>query len=397
MLSQRERDLRIQIRNITRKHHDKDTTTFAEIQKDIYQKTGVMAIQHFNIEELTYMYFRLPKTTRQMLRMCDRDNPRLLTMYDLRHSLISTQGADAAMKMVQAERVSDIAFHMIKSRRTPSQKIRILEIGSGLSDVSLMVQFLLINKLQPFLTMDLINASYEIVDVEYEKNTMEYACQCIKGNIKVVRGDATDLSMFSENSFDIGFSSLMLGAFSPPEKAGRVLDEMRRVVRPNGKVVHADFVYLYGKRDTPWNRNLAHKQQDPDKLYKFIPFRMDSIYRPLSGMKGLVKADHHVRQKNIPDFFHELNYKITTSEFTYWSWFDAGDYAAWYISSRKMEYSHVKEERFCGSVPSIIKALYALWKLRDWKELDQEELDTILSQCKQAGTAFNMTTATIVK
>jgi len=72
-----------------------------EIQVGIYQETGVMAINHFSVDDLRYLFTRLPKSTKEMLRLAGRDKPELLTMYDLSHSLISNQGSDAAAKIHQ--------------------------------------------------------------------------------------------------------------------------------------------------------------------------------------------------------------------------------------------------------------------------------------------------------
>lgn len=386
MLPKREKVLRKKIHDLTTRDNE---SGILGIQQRIYQKTGLMAKNYFTNDELEYLYKCLPSTTRKMLKLCGRNKPSMLSMYDLRHSLISTQGADAAMKIFQAERVSLIAFEMIKQNKE-DRPVRILELGSGLSDVSAMIHTLLVNNLSSYMNTDQIKNSFYITNVEYEYNTMTLASEYMtnRPNIRVVKADAANLSIFPDNMFDICITSLMLGAFNQPDS---VIDEARRVVKNGGIVVHSDFVYLYGKSDTKWSRvKNGHKT--------FIPVRLDSISF-LSKMKGLMKADHYLYYKKIPEFFSELNYKVTTSEFNYWSWFDAGDYAAWYITERNDQYKNIKEERFCGSVPSFLKAGYSLWKLMryNWKEMDAEELESIMSHCKQAGTAFNMVTAEVRK
>ena len=74
------------------------------IQDAIYDKTGLLASDHFDADDLEFLYNHLPKTTRQMLKLCGRDAPNRMTVYDLRHSLISTQGSDAAVKMEQVSK-----------------------------------------------------------------------------------------------------------------------------------------------------------------------------------------------------------------------------------------------------------------------------------------------------
>ena len=60
-----------------------------------------MAAARLPVDDLSYLFTRLPESTKEMLRLAGRNKPELLTMYNLRHSLIACQGADAAIKIHQ--------------------------------------------------------------------------------------------------------------------------------------------------------------------------------------------------------------------------------------------------------------------------------------------------------
>jgi hypothetical protein len=59
------------------------------------------------MDDLTYLHHHcLPGATLRMLKLAGRDDPSMITMYDLRHSMISCEGADAAVKIRQASAYS---------------------------------------------------------------------------------------------------------------------------------------------------------------------------------------------------------------------------------------------------------------------------------------------------
>ena len=153
-------------------------------------------------------------------------------------------------------------------------------------------------------------------------------------------GGATTLKGIEDSSFDIVWSSLMLGAFgepapeseqqtppASPSSAGSteehffdeeeeedlavmqrtatnvvpaaraVILQAHRVAKHGGLIMHTDFVYLYGRDDVPW----AVKDYKKKDTKMVLPFRLEAILRGRS--KGLLRADHHPLRKNISPFF----------------------------------------------------------------------------------------------
>lgn len=75
-----------------------------DAQEGIYAETGLLAITHFSLDDLTFLHGEcLAPATRKMLKLAGRDRPELISMYDLRHSLLSCAGADAAVKTQQVD------------------------------------------------------------------------------------------------------------------------------------------------------------------------------------------------------------------------------------------------------------------------------------------------------
>ena len=249
-------------------------------------------------------------------------------------------------------------------------------------------------------------------------------------------GDATTLEGIEDSSFDIVWSSLMLGAFgepapeseqqtppASPSSAGSsseeelcfddlvmhrtasnvvpaaraVILQAHRVAKHGGLIMHTDFVYLYGRDDVPWAVK-EYKKKDPKMV---LPFRLEAILRGRS--KGLLRADYHPLRKNISPFFRKLNQVLTTKEFDYWAWFDGGDFAAWEITraaEQHGDYSNVQVKRFCGAVPSVRKAAIALAHIyfnNAWEKMSEEEFAQAMSHLKQAGTSFVMTVGKVNK
>lgn len=145
--------------------------------------------------------------------------------------------------------------------------MRLLELGSGISDVSAMVWRLVRD--------GLVRAGYKqdplslftILDIEYSTPTGRTAARLLaesgRHNVTVRYGpevgDATRLVGLEDSSFDVVWSSLMLGAFevvrdadgvmadSPGARA--VMDQAWRVARDGGVVVHTGFSYLNAPPD----------------------------------------------------------------------------------------------------------------------------------------------------
>lgn len=407
-LPERERALWQRILQLTSPSlRENSTSNIQENQRSIYSKTGTLASEHFSASDLEYLFEKLPWPTRKMLLLAGRDKPESLTVYDLRHSLVSTQGADAAVKIRQAELLCDHVMKLLKVQTF----VRILEIGSGTSDVSSVLWKLLNDRLTSLGFADPSN-HFLIANVEYETTTGQTAEKLVlsadRNNIVhfygPIAGDATRLRSFKDNTFDVVFSSLMLGALggnqvikenkSSVARCNQVLDQARRVARDGALVCHTDFVYLYGREPCKWS---AKGPAEPGCFKQGFPLRIETLF---CGSRDLVTADGHTRRKVSP-FLKEINEYLTNQEFEYWDWFDAGDYAAWKVTedAQKGLYNNVTTRRFCGKVASGFRAALALLHLHKapWNTLDDQRLHELTSHVRAAGVSFVVTTATVSK
>ncbi|MDE1846115.1 MAG: ubiquinone/menaquinone biosynthesis methyltransferase [Candidatus Micrarchaeota archaeon] len=104
------------------------------------------------------------------------------------------------------------------------EKASVLDIATGTGNVAL----LLAKKYK----------DYRIVGIDFNKEMLEIAREKSKGlrNVRYVNGDVESLKMKS-NSFDVVMLAFALGTFEDLPKA---LSEMKRVLKPGGKLILLD-------------------------------------------------------------------------------------------------------------------------------------------------------------
>ena len=399
LLPRKELELRKKILAITAPK-DRQDKEQQEIQEGIYSMTGLSALMYMTIPDAHYLLTRLPKATREMMRLTRRAHPEFVTMYDLRHSLVSCAGADAGIKITMADKIARMAMAKIRERlaRGDDTPLEMLELGSGLSDVTAMVCDLLGERLMLEGHRNALEL-FHVTNVEYETNTGETARDMLLytglGNTVSVRfgpelGDATVLKGLEDNSFDMTWSSLFLGAFEATgtgkdldsPKARAVLDQAWRVTKHGGTVMHTDFVHAYDPRGGP--RAQARTFKTPKANTRFLRAMPSAMVLGTCG---------------IGDFVRDL----TDEEFEYWKWFDGGEFAARMICAEQGSmYSAVEVLRFAGKPDNALAAAAAEFKLfrhrpRPQDHISEDEFTSALAACRARYVAFCMTTAVVTK
>ena len=114
--------------------------------------------------------------------------------------------------------------------RYTNQQSRILEVGAGTGRYSIA----------------LAKEGLDVTAVELVESNLAVLRENSKGigNIRSFQGDATDLSRFEDNSFDI---TLLLGPMYhlyEPEEVNKAIDEAVRVTKPGGVLLFA-FISVY--------------------------------------------------------------------------------------------------------------------------------------------------------
>ena len=124
----------------------------------------------------------------------------------------------------------EYATTMSYIHRYANQQSRILEVGAGTGRYSIA----------------LAKEGLDVTAVELVESNLAVLRENSKGigNIRSCQGDATDLSRFEDNSFDI---TLLLGPMYhlyEPEEVNKAIDEAVRVTKPGGVLLFA-FISVY--------------------------------------------------------------------------------------------------------------------------------------------------------
>lgn len=164
---------------------------------------------------------------------------------------------NAIMSFGQHKRIKEEAVGFLKTSG------KILDLCTGTGDIA------------GFLSK---NSKNEVIGLDFSKNMLEIA-QKKHPSIKFIEGDCTNLP-FNDNSFDAVTISFGLRNIERYDKA---LDEIYRVLKPNGTFMHLDF----GKK------NLLG-----DLLFDFIIPKLVKIF-----YKDQIPYDYLVKSKQL--FFNE--------------------------------------------------------------------------------------------
>ena len=124
----------------------------------------------------------------------------------------------------------EFATTMSYIHRYTNPQSRVLEVGAGTGRYSIA----------------LVKEGLDVTAVELVKSNLAILRENSKGigNISSTQGDATDLSRFEENSFDI---TLLLGPMYhlyEPNEVNKAIDEAVRVTKPGGVIFFA-FISVY--------------------------------------------------------------------------------------------------------------------------------------------------------
>ncbi len=84
-----------------------------------------------------------------------------------------------------------------------------------------------------------VEAGATCTGIDASPSMLDHARSRIEGRATLTLGDASDLP-FADGSFDLVFTSLFLHELEPDTRS-RVLDEMVRVVDPNGRILIIDY------------------------------------------------------------------------------------------------------------------------------------------------------------
>lgn len=116
-------------------------------------------------------------------------------------------------------------------RRYLTEGAKVLEIGAGTGRYS----------------VALAKEGYDVTAVELLESNLAVLRENGKGigNIRSYRGDATDLSRFADNSFDLTLVFGPMYHLYEPDEVGRAIDEAIRVTKPGGVLMFA-FISVFG-------------------------------------------------------------------------------------------------------------------------------------------------------
>ena len=86
---------------------------------------------------------------------------------------------------------------------------------------------------------------YEVDAIELAQSNVDVLVSKITDdmNIRAIQGNALDLSMYPDNTFDITLSLGPLYHLFKPEEAKKAIDEAIRVTKPNGKIFIAFILF----------------------------------------------------------------------------------------------------------------------------------------------------------
>ena len=109
--------------------------------------------------------------------------------------------------------------------RYVSEQSKILEVGAGTGRYSIA----------------LAGEGMDVTAVELVENNLEILMENSRGmkNIRSYQGDATDLSRFADDSFDVALVFGPMYHLYEPDEVDRAIDEAIRVTRPGGTILFA--------------------------------------------------------------------------------------------------------------------------------------------------------------
>lgn len=142
---------------------------------------------------------------------------------------------------------------------------RILEIGAGTGAYSLYYA----KKGYQVDALELVKANVDVMKSKIEKEM----------NISAIQGNALDLSMYDNNTFDITLSFGPLYHLFKPEEVKKAIDEAIRVTKPEGKIFFAFILFdltmlTWGFKDKNLYDNYG---KDKQVLDNFIPNNDESL------------------------------------------------------------------------------------------------------------------------
>ena len=120
---------------------------------------------------------------------------------------------------------------------TPSDKLKVLDLGAGTGNLT-------IKLLEKGACVTAVDRSNEMIRVLRRK------CSTYQRNLKTYTIDASNLSFFESNSFDVVNILLVLFAIEEPEN---VLREAFRVLRPGGKLVMTEPKFGFVELISGWH------------------------------------------------------------------------------------------------------------------------------------------------
>ena len=158
---------------------------------------------------------------------------------------------------------------------------RILEIGAGTGAYSL-------HYAKKGFQVDAIELVQANVDVMKSKITSDM-------NINAIQGNALNLSMYDDNTFDVTLSLGPLYHLFKPEETKKAIDEAIRVTKPSGKIFFA-FI-LFDLTMLTWGFQLKNIYENYDAgkqvSEKFTPNNDESLIfnmRYLSEVKDIISS-----------------------------------------------------------------------------------------------------------
>ena len=119
----------------------------------------------------------------------------------------------------------EFCITMTYIHRYATERSKILEIGAGTGRYSIA----------------LASEGMDVTSVELVEKNLEVLRESSKGmtNIRSFQGDATDLTRFPDNSFDVTLSLGPMYHLYEPDEVNAAIDEAIRVTKPNGVILFA--------------------------------------------------------------------------------------------------------------------------------------------------------------
>ena len=155
---------------------------------------------------------------------------------------------------------------IIKKRFSSPDKIKLLEIGAG-TGVNLFIFKKMGLRWENIYANELLPDRFEVL-----KSTFP--------GIKTLAGDACDIGISQENSFDIVFQSTVFTSILDPDFKVKLANKMWSLVHPGGIILWYDFVF-----DNPYNKDVRGiKKNEIARLFdksKRIVFHRTTLAPPI--------------------------------------------------------------------------------------------------------------------